>query len=91
MLTDVDVEGMDLLIDWVYGNFKLSIAYEQRLSLFHASHKFHICELQSECERALKSSISSQTYPLLADLARNFYCHELQQVSFQRPFLMHVY
>lgn len=73
---------MDLLIDWLYGTFKHSIAYEQRLALFHASHRFHICELQSKCERALKSSISSQTYPLLTDLARNFNCQELEQVGF---------
>ena len=90
VLTGVDLEGMDLLIDWVCATFKQGIAYEQRLALFHASHKFHIRELQSECERELKSSISLQTYPLLADLARKFNCQELEQVGFQHPFLVYV-
>ena len=90
VLTGFDAEGMDLLIDWVYGSFKPGIAYEQRLSLFHASHKLHIHELLSECERALKSSVNSETYPLLADLAQKFNCQELEQVVCQHPVLVHV-
>lgn len=82
-LTGLDAEGMELLIEWVYGNFKPSLAYKQRMLLFHASHRFHVRELQLECERALKNSLSLQTYPELADLARKFNCQELEQVGCQ--------
>ena len=65
----------------MYGTFKRRVGYKQRLSLFYASHRFHIRELLSECERALKSFVNSDTYPLLADLARRFGCQELEQVG----------
>lgn len=91
VLTGLDADCMDLLIDWVYGGFKPRIAYEQRLSLFHASHKFHIHELLSECKRALRSSVNSETYPLLADLAQKFKCHELEHVGSQHLVLVHVF
>ena len=80
VLTGLDAEGMDLLVGWLYGNYKQSVGWEQRLTLFHASHRFHIHELQSECERALKSSVNTATYPLLAELARAYNCQELEQV-----------
>lgn len=77
---------MDLLVDWAYGNYKGRLGYKQRLSLFHASHRLQVHDLMFECKRALKSSVNSETYPLLTDLAQELNCQELEQVGFLAPF-----
>ena len=42
---------------------------------------YHITELQLECERVLRSSVSLETYPLLADLAEKYNSATIEQVS----------
>lgn len=86
MLTGLNVEGMELLIDWAYGKYKRRLGYQQRLSMIRASHRLEVHDLLLECEKALKNSVNSETHPLLADLAREFNCQELEQVGFSASF-----
>jgi len=71
VLTKLSTETMGLLVDWLYARLKESITWEQRLALFHANHMYQICELQLECEYILTSSVSSETLPVLADIAES--------------------
>ena len=71
---------MDLLVDWLYGHFKESLTFDQRMALFAVSHRFDILELQKECERVLSSSVTSNTHAQLAHVASIFGdCHQLKQ------------
>ena len=70
---------MDLLIDWLYTDFKESLTLEQRQALFELSHKYNITELRQECERVLSSSVSFDTYAILAGIAEQFESHCLKQ------------
>ena len=73
-------DTMDLLIDWLYSDFKESLTFEQHQALFTISHKYDILELQQECERVLSSSVTLDTYAVLADVARHFGSQRIKQV-----------
>ena len=79
-IPDVSPDILELLVDWLYSDFKESLAFEERQALFAVSHRFDILELQQECERVLSSSVTLETYAVLADMARYFESQRLKEV-----------
>lgn len=79
IVAGVTSESMDLLVDWLYGHFKESLTFDQRIALCAVSHSFNILELQKECERVLSSSVTSKTYAHLALIATEFGGDQLKQ------------
>ena len=80
----VSADVMDLLIDWLYSDFKESITFKQRQALFEVSHKFDILELHQECKRVFSSSVTCDTYAILTSMADRLECHCLKQVRLSR-------
>lgn len=83
-IPDVSTDIMDLLIDWLYSDFKESITFKQRQALFEVSHKFDILELHQECKRVLSSSVTCDMYAILISMADRLECHCLKQVRLSR-------
>lgn len=81
IITDMSPETVDLLLDWMYTEYRDEVSFDQWTALFKASHKYHIAELQQTCERVLSESVSKHTYLQLNDLAACFDCARLQQAS----------
>ena len=72
---------MELLVDWVYGDFQEHLGLQQYVALFQAAHKFNIEHLRKECIRVLASLVNCDTLPQLEHLAAAYDdCHQLKQV-----------
>ena len=72
---------MDMIVDWLYADFRETVTFAQRVDLYRASHKFNIPELEAECVRVLASAVSVETFPVVMRLAAEHGCQKLEQVT----------
>ena len=68
-MSDMTIDAMDLLVDWMYGHLRGNMAFEQCLTLFHISSRCQIAKLQRECVRVLKNYVNPKTVLQLHSLA----------------------
>jgi len=79
-LTDVSPESVNLMLDFLYGDFKASLTFAEAAALFRTSHKYDVTELQQQCERALVALMSQHTIYELENLAIQYHSPRLAQV-----------
>ena len=68
IVAGVTSESMDLLVDWLYGHFKESLTFDQRIALFAVSHRYLLSATVStfwSCRKSAKGCFRALSPPRL--------------------------